>query len=129
MYNHDAALKRYYRDIRRQLPSSQKLKSRILSQIEGNILAFLQDHPDADFPAIEAQFGTPEQIAAAYVDELGAPELLKKIKIRKRVLTIVISTVTIILFLWATVVIWAAISEHNYANGSVTQSGAIDDTP
>ena len=129
MGNRNAALKRYYRSIHRCLPSSHKLKVKILAEIEGNINAFLQENPDADFAAIEARFGAPRQIAYAYVDELGTPELLKKLQIRKKILTITISTIAVVLVLWLGVVAWAAVKEHNHANGSVTQSDVINGTP
>lgn len=129
MDSRDAALKRYYRSIRSYLPSSPKLKRKILAEIETNIIAYLQENPDADFATIEARFGASEQIASAYVDELGTPELLKKLHIRKRVLTITIGAITIILILWLSVVGWAAITEHYHSNGTVTNSGAVEITP
>lgn len=127
--NRNVALKRYYRSIRNHLPSSHRLKAKVLAEIECNINAYLLEDPSADITSIEARFGSPEQIAVAYVDELGTPELLKKFQIRKRILTIVISAIVIILILWLGVVGWAAIREHNDSNNTVTDSGIIEITP
>ncbi len=129
MGNRNAALKRYYRKIRNCLPSSHKLKVKVLAEIESNINAYLLENPSTDITAIEARFGAPEQIAVAYVDELGTPELLKKLQMRKKILTIIISAVAIILILWLGVVSWAAIKEYDHSSGSATHSGAIDITP
>ena len=127
--NRSIALRRYYHRIRNCLPSSRKLKAKVLAEIESNINAYLLDEPSADIASIEARFGAPEQIAIAYVDELGTPELLKKFQIRKRILTIIISAVAIILILWLGVVGWSAIREHNDSNNTVTDSGIIEITP
>ena len=129
MDNRKIALKRYYRSIRNCLPSSHKLKAKVLAEIENNINEYLRENPSADIASIEARFGTPEQIAIAYVGELGTPELLKKFQIRKRILTIIISAVAIILILWLGVVGWSAIREHNDSNNTVTDSGIIEITP
>ena len=127
--NRNVALKRYYRSIRNCLPSSYELKAKVLADIENNINEYLRENPSADIASIEARFGAPEQIAIAYVDELGTPELLKKFQIRKRILTIIISAVAIILILWLGVVGWSAIREHNDSNNTVTDSGIIEITP
>lgn len=127
--NRNVALKRYYRSIRNCLPSSRKLKAKVLAEIDSNINEYLRENPYADIASIEARFGAPEQIAVAYVDELGTPELLKKLAIRKRILTIVISTVAIILILWLCVVGWAALKELDHSNGTFTNTGVVESTP
>ena len=127
--NRNVALKRYYRSIRNCLPSSRKLKAKVLAEIDSNINEYLRENPYADIASIEARFGAPEQIAIAYVDELETPELLKKFQIRKKILTIIISAVAIILILWLGVVSWSAIREHNDSNNTVTDSGIIEITP
>lgn len=127
--NRNIALKRYYRSIRNHLPSSHKLKAKVLAEIENNINEYLRENPSADIASIEARFGAPEQIAIAYVYELGTPELLKKFQIRKRILTIIISAVAIILILWLGVVSWSAITEYYDSNGDITDSGIVEISP
>ncbi len=126
MGNRNVALKRYYRSIRNCLPSSHKLKAKVLAEIESNINAYLLENPSADIASIEARFGAPKQIAASYIDELETPELLKKFHIRKRILTIIISAVAIILVLWLGVVGWSAITEYYDSNGDITDSGIVE---
>lgn len=127
--NRNVALKRYYRSIRKCLPSSRKLKAKVLAEIESNINAYLLEEPSADIASIKARFGSPEQIAVAYVDELGTPELLKKFQIRKRILAIVISAIAVILILWLGVVGWAALKELDHSNNTFTNNGVIEITP
>ena len=127
--NRNIALKRYYRSIRNHLPSSNKLKAKVLAEIESNVNAYLLENPSADVASIKARFGTPEQIAVAYVDELGTPELLKKFQIRKKILIITISAIAIVLILWLGVVSWSAIMEYYDSNGDITDSGIVEILP
>ncbi len=127
--NRNVALKRYYRSIHKCLPSSRKLKAKVLAETESNINAYLLEEPSADIASIEARFGSPEQIAVAYVDELGTPELLKKFQIRKRILAIVISAIAVILILWLSVVGWAVLKELDHSNNTFTNNGVIEITP
>lgn len=127
--NRNIALKRYYRSIRNHLPSSHKLKAKVLSEIENNINEYLRENPSADIASIEARFGAPEQIAIAYVYELGTPELLKKFHIRNKILTITISAIAIVLILWLGVVSWSAITEYYDSNGDITDSGIVEILP
>ena len=127
--NRNIALKRYYLSIRNYLPSSRKLKTKVLAEIENNINTYLLENPSADIVSIKARFGEPEQIAAAYVDALGTPELLKKLHVRKSAVAIIVSAVAIILVLWLGVVGWSAITEYYDSNGDITDSGIVEILP
>ena len=56
-------------------------KAKVLAEIESNVNAYLCENPSADIASFEERFGAPVQIAASYVDELEAPELLQKLTI------------------------------------------------
>ena len=128
MKSNDRALKRYYRAIRSWLPCSRKNKKQTLEQIRSSIESYLEQNPEADFRQVHEQFGSPLAIAASYVENMGAAEILKNLRIRKRIFVTVASAVAIILLLWAGVVTWAAIeaernlSEDNYFTTEITES-------
>lgn len=92
--------KRYLRQIRSWLPCSRKLKKEILLKIEGNVSDWLEEHPDAGYDAIVARFGTPQQIASAYVDEMDTAELLKLLRVRRNIVRIVAIMAIAIVMLW-----------------------------
>ena len=125
----DAALKRYYRSVRCCLPSSRKLKAKILSEIQSNVTAYLHENPDADFVAVEARFGAPEQIAYAYIDELETPELLHRLHIRKWVIRVTIGVTAIILLIWLAAISWAVIREYYHSDGTIINTGSVEITP
>ena len=123
--NRNITLKRYYRSIRNHLPSSRKLKAKVLAEIECNINAYLLENPSADITSIIARFGAPEQIAVAYVDELATPELLQKLRIRKWVIGSIASVLAIVLLVWFGVVGWAIIREINNTGGTFNEQEPI----
>lgn len=121
MTKHDeAALRRYLRTVRGMLPCDRKQKRHILKELQCSVDAFLAEHPDADLPQLQAHFGTPDQIAASYVDDLDTPALLRAMHARKRVITVAVATALAILLSWACVVTWAVIDHNNESNGYFT---------
>lgn len=101
MNSRDAALRRYYRQVKGWLPCSRKQKNYIMSEIRASVDAYLSENPNADFRRIEAHFGKPQTIASAYVDDLDTGSLLRSLRIRKRVMTTVSCTALALLLIWA----------------------------
>lgn len=100
----DGSVKCYCKKVRDLLPCSQKQKKEIMNQIQGNLKDFQSEHPDADFEQIVLRFGSPEMVAAAYVESTGTSEILKALRIRKRIVAIVASVMAVALFIWAAAV-------------------------
>ena len=117
MKQFDTALRRYFHSIRSWLPCGYKQKQQILAQVKESIFAFREDHPDADMEAIEAQFGSPRQIAAAYVDDMDTPALLAALRIRKRVFLAVIAGLVAAMLLWGWGVSTAIIEQRDINYG------------
>lgn len=116
-------LNRYYREVRSWLPCSRKLKESIMSRLQENVRDYLEEHPDADAARIRAHFGEPQTIAAAYVDELGTDVLLRDLRIRRRIVSIVAGVMAAILALWLGVVGWAIVRELKDSNGHLIEEG------
>ena len=110
-------LKKYYRQVGSWLPCSGKMKRDIMERIRASVTAWLNEHPGADLAALVAHFGTPGQIATAYVDNTATDELLNALRIRRRVVRIITACVVVIILLWASVVTTALVNEFNAANG------------
>lgn len=100
--NKDA--KRYLRAVRGWLPCSGELKRRIMAQITNRVQEYLTQNPKSTFDEICAQFGSPQEIAVACVENTDTAEILKNLRIRRRIVTIVVSAVLVILISWATVI-------------------------
>ncbi|MBR5570396.1 MAG: hypothetical protein IKW10_05830 [Oscillospiraceae bacterium] len=83
-------LRRYYWQIRRWLPCGHKQKNRYIRELSESINAFLQQESNADFQTVLARFGSPLQIASAYVDEMDTEKLLKRLQLRRRIMTVIL---------------------------------------
>ena len=89
----DQQLRRYYWQIRRWLPCGHKQKNRCIRELSESINTFLQQESNADFQTVLARFGSPLQIASAYVDEMDTEKLLKRLQIRRRIMAVVLAGV------------------------------------
>lgn len=98
-------LKAYYRQIADCLPCSGKPKAQLMDRITATVDCYLQEHPEADFSAVQAHFGTPEQIASSFVDEMEGEDLLKALRLRKKVLRILLCCVAAVIAIWAIAVL------------------------
>ena len=116
------ATRQYLREVKRGLSCSGKQKRMVLWQIKGSIDAFLSEKPDADYEAIVGRFGTPEQVTASALDAMDVQELSKRLKIRKRIVTIIGTAALAVILLWAGVVGYAYIDYRGKTNGFVVES-------
>ena len=110
-------IRRYCRAVSSWLPCPRNEEKDILEKLKLSIADYQEQNPDADFAAIKALFGTPQTVAAAYVDMMDTAELLRKLRIRRRVLTIVLILAAIVLVTWLGTVAWAIIEEINSSSG------------
>lgn len=113
--NKDA--RRYLRQIRGWLPCAGRMKRKMLECIKVDILEFLSENPDADYKMVVARFGTPQQIASSYVEEAETGELLRVLKTRRKVITIVVTTAVMIVSIWAGAVAFIVTSDAHKADG------------
>lgn len=102
-------LLRYLWEVREELPGSRKQRKQILSRVESSVRDFVTENPHADYAAITQRFGTPQQIAASYIEEMSTPELTQQLRIRKTIVRIVAVTALALVLLWAGVVLTALI--------------------
>lgn len=119
MGNLDAALKRYYHSISKELPCPRKTRVKIMQQIQSSVNLFLEQNPDADFHDVQVHFGEPQTIALSYIEDQDAPELLRKMHIKRKVIAIVATTMALILAIWMSVAIWGVIDTNDRNNGHI----------
>lgn len=87
------ALQKYFRQVKGELLCPRKTRKQIIGDLKKNVALYLEDHPEATIENILHTFGSPRQIAASYVEELPTPDLMKKLKLRRRILRCTISIV------------------------------------
>ena len=104
MDNRNLTLRRYYRNIRNYLPCTGHLKKQILAEIQTNVNDYLENNSEADIQQIVSRFGSPQNIAAAYVNDMNTEELLQALYIRKRIVTAIICCIMAVLLIWGTAI-------------------------
>ncbi len=78
--------KNYYRQIRRRLVCSSQYKHRFLRELDDSIQEYcVRNHPES-FSVILAEFGTPEDIAAACLSAADPNEIRKKMSCCRAIL-------------------------------------------
>lgn len=117
MGKHNSAARRYLREIRGWLPCSRKLKRGILEKIGNTITEYLSGNPAASYTELTARFGTPQQIAASYVDEMGSGELLRDLRIKRKIMWVLVATAAVLIFLWAGLVVASYVDHTQNMNG------------
>lgn len=93
-------LKAYYCQVRSWLPCGGKIKKQLMANIRATIDEYLAENPKADFSALQAHFGTPQQIAIAFVDEMETAELLDALRTRRKIVKILLYAVLAFIIIW-----------------------------
>lgn len=130
--NNEAALRRYCAQVRKNLPCTKKQRKRVLDEVRGSAMQWLEQNPDAPFSEFEKTFGSPAAIAASHLEQMDTSELLKKLSVRKKILRIVLAVAAVVVLLWAGAVILALIRDNQRSNGYieyyVTDEGTVSET-
>lgn len=122
MGNSYQAARKYLHQVSRWLPCSRKQKKTVLENIDATLSEYLEENPDADMIAISKRFGTAEQIAASYVEDMETVALLRDLRIRKRIVSLVGIAVITVLLIWGAVVTKTLVDHNNYNGGFITQT-------
>lgn len=110
-------VRRYVRAVSGFLPCSGKVKEPLLDTLRAQAEEYIADGGDA--AELEQRLGTPQQVAAAWVDEMEMPELLKALRSRRRVVLTVLAGVIAALAVWLAVCMVSLRDYHQAVDGHV----------
>lgn len=85
----EKTIRRYCRAVGSYLPCARRQKRQLLRDLRQRLEEYRDEHPDETSP--EERFGTPQQVAAGYVDDMDTTELLQALRYRRRVIPAVVS--------------------------------------
>ena len=114
------AIRRYCRQVRAWLPCGQKQKRYITQKILADTYARFEEIALVTYPALVEHFGTPQAIAAAYIDSQDTAALLRSLRIRRRIMAMVAGALACILISWAATVTWAIVRHLKSSDGQGT---------
>lgn len=104
MGGYNADVRQYLKEICKNIPCSWNKKRKILAQLEESIKKYAIEITDLDYAAIVARFGTPQQIAASYLEAMDIQELTQNFRVKKRIVGILLAAAMAAVLLWACVV-------------------------
>lgn len=106
-------LKKYFKEIKKNLPCYNTAMRKMLNDLRLSVDTYIKDNNVTDFEKIIEHFGTAEDIAKEFAVGIDN-SFIKSYKIKKRVITIVISILTVIMIAISTLVVYIiAMSERN----------------
>lgn len=79
----------------------------------------------AKFDAVQLHFGEPQTIALSYIEDQDAPELLRKMRIKKKVLAIIAVVMSLILVIWLLATAWAIADAKQTTDGHIGEDITI----
>ena len=71
------------------------------------------------------RFGKPEKIADTYIEQKNSEEIISALRVRKRVLTVIISGVIVIIMIWLGYLVFCLHEVNKVANGYFVVDGPI----
>lgn len=108
-------IRRYVRAVSTFLPCSGKRKKPWLADLRAQAESYVAEGGDA--AALEQRFGTPQQMAFSYVDEMPTADLLAELHIRRRLVAVTAITLAAALAVYIAVLVWQAYLVYDSLNG------------
>ena len=91
----------YLRKVEKRIDCSTSLKTEFLCQLEDEVFLYCEDHGDVDENALIDKFGSPQEIAHNFLNELGPDAIGKSFVVKRRALIAVVCIVLVALILVA----------------------------
>lgn len=124
MRRKNADFRRYCREVRCWLPCTWRAKRNILEKIESVVSA----NEEVSYGQIVERYGTPQQIASAYVDEMGSIELLDILRIKRKIVRAVAVSCIVALVMWVGCIASALANDYVADNGYIERTVTTDKT-
>lgn len=107
----------YCRRIGRKLPFGGQRKQDYLQSLQEDVGRYLSAHPWAKPEELVETFGSPEQIAVAFLSEMDDREIYRRISARKRVVRLVFSGLILALLLLTAALVYMILRNEQDMDG------------
>lgn len=89
----EKAIRQYLRSVKREVNCSPARKAKVLEQLETDILLYAEEHELSDISEIVRRFGSPEEIAKSFMEELDMKEATHSLKSNRKIIAIILTIV------------------------------------
>lgn len=76
-------MKRYIKETKTIIPINSKNKKEFIKMLEEKIMEFTYTENKFSYNEIVEAFGTPNEVASAYIEELDTKTIIKELKMKK----------------------------------------------
>ena len=122
-------LKQYLQEVKRLLPCSSSEKKRFIMELEADVSAFLENHPNASLESLYASIGSPESIAESFMARITPRQLSRKLSVKRKIVIGVIATVAVLMIVLGSIAYNYADIWHDFFNGyDVETFGELPDS-
>lgn len=119
-------IQQYLQRVKKEVRQSGDGDLEYFKVFEQEVESFLEENPQADFAAVERYFGSPNAIAADYLESLPDEKLQEKLRLRRRifrVIRVVVVAVAIVIALLAGIYVFDYYQfNHGYTEYAVSES-------
>lgn len=92
-------VKRYIREVKRELPCSPREKQRCIGELKADISDYLEKKPGATLEELQEAIGSPKTIAKAFMAQLSPEEHSHRLSARRTLVIGIISIVAVLAIL------------------------------
>ena len=118
-------VRKYIRRIKQELPAMNREGKQMQRMLRQNVYAYAEEEPDVSYAQLVARFGSPEEIAAAYLSEQNSGTVKEAVRVRKKILTIVLAVAIFIVLLWSAYMVYVYKTIKEIAGGTIVVGEVI----
>ena len=118
-------VRKYMKQIKQELPTFNADGKQIKKMLLQNVRDYAQEEPEVSYAQLVSRFGSPEEIAAAYLSEQSSGTVKKAVCIRKKILNIVLAVAIFAGLLWATYLVFVYNTIKEVAGGTIVVGEVI----
>ena len=118
-------VRKYMKQIKQELPTFNADGKRIKKMLLQNVRDYAQEEPEVSYAQLVSRFGSPEEIAAAYLSEQSSGTVKKAVCIRKKILNIVLAVAIFVGLLWSTYLVFVYNTIKEVAGGTIVVGEVI----
>lgn len=116
------AASQYLREVRKRIHCSRAQKVEFLCQLEDDVFFYCEDNKYTDYANLTERFGTPADVAAAFMSELDISVVAKTRRVRQYILYLTAAVIIGISILIASVHIYTDYKQQQALDGYYIES-------
>lgn len=116
------AASQYLREVKKRIHCSHSRKTEFLCQLEDEVDFFCEEHDGSNLTSLSERFGSPDDIAREFLDELGLQAVSSSNRKRQHILYFAVSILMTIAVFVAVVEIYTYYQQQQVLDGFYVES-------